>query len=125
MAAERRLPPSVRAGLLAPYDSWANRIATLRFVQDIPLSADHPSHATLDRIEQDLHKLIDRPMQIIWGMRDWCFTPHFLEGWRQRFPAAAVHQLPDAGHYVLEDAIDQVLPLMTSFLSPEESNLKI
>src|SRR5688572_25682235 len=32
----RPLDPAVRSALLAPYDSWHNRIATARFVQDIP-----------------------------------------------------------------------------------------
>src|SRR5262249_53991479 len=43
MATAKGLDPAVKAGLLAPYDSWANRIAVARFVQDIPLVAGHPS----------------------------------------------------------------------------------
>ena len=38
-----RLSGAVRAGYLAPYDSWAHRIAVHRFVQDIPLSPRHRS----------------------------------------------------------------------------------
>ena len=33
----RRMPREVRDAYAAPYDSWANRIAIHRFVQDIPL----------------------------------------------------------------------------------------
>src|SRR5262249_12859996 len=33
----RRMPAEVRDAYAAPYDSWANRIAIHRFVQDIPL----------------------------------------------------------------------------------------
>ena len=33
------MPAAVRRAYLAPYDSWANRISTSRFVQDIPLAA--------------------------------------------------------------------------------------
>ncbi len=116
MAVERTMPPEVMAGYLAPYDSWANRIATLRFVQDIPLSESHPTYQTLGQIEAELHRLVERPMQIIWGMKDWCFTEHFLEGWQQRFPAAELHRIPDAGHYVVEDAIEQIIPLMRAFI---------
>ena len=39
MATAKGLAPDVKAGLLAPYDSWRNRIAVCEFVQDIPLSA--------------------------------------------------------------------------------------
>ena len=35
--AQSRCQRDVRAGYLAPYDTWANRIAVHRFVQDIPL----------------------------------------------------------------------------------------
>src|SRR5438128_2566761 len=38
MAVVKPLPPAVRAAYVAPYDTPAHRIATLRFVQDIPLS---------------------------------------------------------------------------------------
>src|SRR5947207_7725543 len=33
----RPLPPDVRRMYLAPYDSWAHRVAVLKFVQTIPL----------------------------------------------------------------------------------------
>ena len=48
-------------------------------MQDIPLSPRHPSYAALAEIEAGLTQFRDRPVQIIWGMRDWCFTPHFLD----------------------------------------------
>ena len=43
MASRKKLSPDVKAGLIAPYNSPANRIATLRFVQDIPLAPGDPS----------------------------------------------------------------------------------
>ena len=36
MAVTRPLPKAIRSAYTAPYSSWAERIATLRFVQDIP-----------------------------------------------------------------------------------------
>ena len=49
MAVEKpeRMTADVRAGLLAPYDSWANRVAVDRFVKDIPFSPRHPTWQTL------------------------------------------------------------------------------
>ena len=69
-----RMTPAVKAGYLAPYDSWANRVAVLRFVLDIPLSPAHPSYQTLTDIEKGLARF-RAPICLIWGMRDWCFTP--------------------------------------------------
>lgn len=111
----RRLSPAVRAGLLAPYDSWANRVAIDRFVRDIPLKPSHPSYATLAQIEQGLSKLRHKPVQLIWGMQDWCFTPHFLQRFLDFFPDAEVLRLADAGHYVVEEAHARILPLLDQF----------
>ncbi|MGB0514460.1 MAG: alpha/beta fold hydrolase, partial [Wenzhouxiangellaceae bacterium] len=46
MATEHKLEPAVARGLVAPYRLGpASRLATLRFVQDIPLSPDDPGWA--------------------------------------------------------------------------------
>ncbi|MBN2007355.1 MAG: alpha/beta fold hydrolase [Anaerolineae bacterium] len=113
----RRFTPEVRAGYLAPYDSWRNRIAVYRFVQDIPLSTQHPTRATVDAIDARLHLFSHHPMLILWGADDFVFTTKtFLAGWRTRFPSAEVHILENAGHYVVEDAHERILPLMEKFL---------
>ncbi len=111
-----RMTPALRAGLLAPYDSWQNRQAIYRFVEDIPMSPAHPSYATLLAIERGLPSLADRPWAFVWGMRDWCFTPEFLEQFLTFIPGAEVHRLADAGHYVVEDAHERIVPLVTQFL---------
>ncbi len=111
-----RLSPSVRAGYLAPYDTWEHRQAIYRFVQDIPLSPRHPSYATLANIETGLAQLAGRPIQIVWGMQDWCFTPACLEKFIELLPDAEVHRLEDAGHWVVEDAPATVMGLIEQFL---------
>jgi haloalkane dehalogenase len=116
MATEKGLAPAVRAGLLAPYDSWANRVAVQRFVEDIPMSPAHPSWATLRRVEEGLAQFRDRPVLIGWGEKDWCFNRFFRQDWERRFPDAEVHRFADAGHYVLEDAKEALLPIVTSFV---------
>jgi haloalkane dehalogenase len=114
---KERMTASVRSGYLAPYNSWRNRIAIHRFVQDIPWEEDHPTRATLLEIEAGLQKLTDRPMLIIWGADDFCFTERdFLPKWQKHFPGATTHVLRNAGHYVVEDAPEQIVPLMIDFL---------
>ncbi len=111
-----RLGRAARAGLLAPYDSWRHRTAVYQFVRDIPLNPRHPSYATLAGIEAGLGKLQHLPTLLIWGMRDWCFTPHFLDRFCELFPAASVVRLDDAGHYVVEEAADAILARLREFL---------
>jgi pimeloyl-ACP methyl ester carboxylesterase len=112
----RPLPPAVRRMYLAPYDSWAHRIAVVRFVQTIPLKPTDPGYDIVTETEHRLHLLRDRPMLICWGMRDFVFDGDFLAQWEQHFPAAEVHRYDDVGHYVLEDAGDEVATRVDEFL---------
>jgi cis-3-alkyl-4-acyloxetan-2-one decarboxylase len=111
-----RMTPAVRAGYLAPYGSWADRVAIMRFVQDIPLTPEHPSYVTLLALEIALSTLAAKPMLFIWGERDWCFTPIFLDDFLEHFPNAESLRLPEAGHYVFEDAPEQIMPRVREFL---------
>jgi haloalkane dehalogenase len=118
----RRLNDVERRGYLWPYDSWANRVAVNAFVQDIPLRPAHSSWATLAAVEQGLAQFRDRPALVIWGGRDFCFNDHFLARWREFLPAAEVHRVADAGHYVLDDARENVVPWIERFLTgPDQS----
>ena len=112
----RALSCDEKRGYLLPYDSWANRIAVHRFVQDIPMEAEHPTRATLAQVEAALPKLSNRKKLIIWGGCDFCFNDHFLARWRSIYPDAETVRLADAGHYVLEDAAAEALPLIGRFL---------
>lgn len=116
MAVSKPLPREVAAGLLAPYDSWRNRIATYEFVRDIPLTPRDRSFATLQKIEAQLSSLADKKVCLIWGMRDWCFTPAFLQRFQQFFPNSETHQLANASHYLVEDAPHEVIAAMEKFL---------
>jgi haloalkane dehalogenase len=117
MAVVDPLRPDVQRGYLAPYDSWANRVATLRFVQDIPIAIGDPSYDLARWTDDHLHRLAAVPKLICWGARDFVFDDAFLAEWRRRFPDAEVHRFEDAGHYVLEDAGDRIIPLVRDFLA--------
>ncbi len=112
----RSLSADEKRGYLLPYDSWANRVAVSGFVQDIPMSPRHPTWATLAVVAAGIEQFGDRPALIVWGGRDFCFDDSFLAEWKRRLPAAAVHRLADAGHYVLDDAREDVVPRVATFL---------
>jgi pimeloyl-ACP methyl ester carboxylesterase len=116
-----RLTPAIREGFRAPYDSWAHRVAVHGFIKDIPMKNSHPTHATLAHIQKRLGRLNAKPMMICWGMKDFCFTKAFLDTWKQYFPNAQVHEFSDAGHYVLEDAHERIIPLLHEFLEETET----
>ena len=108
MSTVRPLAAEVKRGYLFPYDSWAHRVAVHRFVQDIPMRASHPTRVVLDGIEAGLSLLAERKKTILWGGRDFCFNDHFLAHWTRVCPEAEVHRYDDAGHYVLEDAGEDI-----------------
>ena len=112
----RPMSAEVRRAYEAPYDSWANRIATLRFVQDIPLSPGDAAYARVAAAGKRLHEFADRPAIIGWGLRDFVFDHHFLRGFTTALPKAEVHEYSDAGHYVLEDKHEVLVPAIRTFL---------
>jgi pimeloyl-ACP methyl ester carboxylesterase len=117
----RPLSADVRDGLIAPYDSWANRRAVLRFVQDIPLAPGDPGFDIVTGIGERVGQFDDRPVLICWGARDFVFDDHFLRVWQQKLPHAEVHRFADAGHYVLEDAGEEIEALVRRFLHVHEA----
>lgn len=117
MASRRGLAPAVRAGLIAPYDSPAHRIATLKFVQDIPLTPRDPSYALVASVSAGLPLLADRPMLLLWGRHDFVFDEDYLAEWRRRFPNASSEVFEGAGHYLLEDEPGQILERIRAFLA--------
>jgi haloalkane dehalogenase len=112
----RPMSAAVAAGYLEPYASWAERVAVHRFVLDIPLRPGDPAWPILCETADRLDVLASRPMLVAWGMRDFVFDRHFLDEWTRRFPAAEVHRFEDCGHYVLEDAAEEIVPLVRRFL---------
>jgi cis-3-alkyl-4-acyloxetan-2-one decarboxylase len=113
----KKLDPAVRQGLLAPYDQPNHRIAIDKFVQDIPTSNRHRTWQVLEQLEKDLVKLQDKPTTFVWGMRDWCFTPYCLERLQISFPEAKVRSLADVGHYIMEEASQEVIEALTLMMA--------
>ena len=62
-------------------------------------------------------------MLICWGLKDFVFDKHFLAEWQKRFPDAQVHAFDDCGHYILEDASDEVTLLINDFLKTSEAEI--
>ena len=108
---------ALRGAYCVPYDTAADRLATLRFVQDIPLKPGDRGYDLISEVEAGLDRFADLPMTICWGLKDFVFDKHFLKEWQRRFPNAAVHAFADCGHYILEDASDEVIPIIEQFLA--------
>lgn len=117
MASTRGLPSAVRAGFLAPYATAARRRAVADFVADIPLAEAHASRRALQGVADRLPALASHPILLLWGARDFCFTTHFYDVFRQIWPAAQSKVFADSGHYVLEDAGAEGITAAADFLA--------
>lgn len=120
MAVVKPLSQTVRHGYLLPYASWAERVAVSAFVRDIPMRPSHPSWNELLAIEASFPLWRERPALIAWGERDWCFTPAFRAQWQERLPQAKTFRYPAAGHWLFEDAGDDLRDRLGEFLQRTE-----
>jgi len=123
VALKKPVSAEVRKGYTGPYDSWANRIATLRFVQDIPLTPQDAAWEILVATEARLPDFAGKPCLLVWGEKDFVFDLHFLRKWQQIFPQAKVLSYPDCGHYVLEDAGPAATRAISDFLDANEPGI--
>lgn len=112
-----KMSKEVAAGYVAPYDSWKNRIATLRFVQDIALKKGDPGYDMIEDLENNLSLFKNTPVLIAWGLQDVVFDHIILDTWIRYMPQAEVHRFEDCGHYVLEDAQQEIGELVMDFLT--------
>lgn len=115
MSTTKKLSPLIKKGFILPYHDFHSRIATAKFVQDIPMTETHQSYATLKAIENKLTDL-KVPVLLLWGEQDFCFTTNFFKRWQDFFPNATTRLFPNAGHYLIEDELDEVIKEIDSFL---------
>ena len=120
VAFKKPVSSRVRKAYKGPYDSWANRIATLRFVQDIPLAPQDPGYEIIQATELRLPDFADKPCLLAWGEKDFVFDLHFLNKWKLIFPHAKVLSYPDCGHYIFEDAGQPLTQAISDFLDENE-----
>ncbi|HEX7598463.1 MAG TPA: alpha/beta hydrolase, partial [Polyangia bacterium] len=57
------------------------------------------------------------PAMICWGERDVVFPAATLDIWRQHWPHAEIHRFSDCGHWVLEDAPEEIGEKVAAFMA--------
>jgi haloalkane dehalogenase len=112
------LPKEIREGYHRPYRTQTSRRAILGFVRDIPFSRSHPTAVLMDDVVARLPTLSDKPVKILWGMKDPCFHPGIFHHFAARFPQAELVQIPEASHLLLEDAAVEIVAAVNEFLQP-------
>ena len=67
------------------------------------------SRAFLEEVERGLPRLADRPALIVWGDRDFAFREAERKRFEGLFPRHRSLTLRGAGHYIQEDAPDEIV----------------
>ncbi len=111
----RKLSRSELSGYRFPYQNHKDRLAIHRFVQDIPVGPEDPSWETLQEVERNLDRLRDHPLLLLWGEKDPVFNTDFLRHWQNLWPEADVYSWAEAGHLLLDEFPDKLLPIIRNF----------
>lgn len=70
----------------------------------------------LDQLWTHISTLNDKPKLIVWGMKDIAFREKELQRWERRFPEAQTVRLSSVGHFVQEEAPDELAEAVVPFL---------
>jgi haloalkane dehalogenase len=118
---ERILPSGVRRRTLSeavmnayrgPFPTPASRRPTAVFPREILASRPF-----LAEVEARLPPLRDRPALIVWPTNDVAFRDREQRRWEQIFPNHRTVSLDGAGHYIQEDAADEIVAAVRGWRS--------
>lgn len=93
-----------------PFPNREARIPTAVFPRAITRS-----RPLLEEVEAGLATLSDRPALILWALKDRAFGKAELERWQRELHNHTTVTLPDSGHFLQDDAHDEVVAAITSW----------
>ena len=88
-------------------------------------SAALPGHIVgasdwLRAIWDERGKFAAKPALLLWGHRDIAFRNKELDTWRAALHAYELHEFPDRGHFLAEEAPDEIAPLIQAFIAGDD-----
>ena len=93
-----------------PFPTPEHREPICVFPREIVASADF-----LAGVEKRLERIRELPTLIVWGDRDPAFRARERERFQASFPHHEVHLLRGAGHYIQEDAPEEISAAITNW----------
>lgn len=117
MAMKRKPSRRVKAMYRAPFATRESRHAHAVLPGEIL-----KSHDFLAAIEQRIDALTHLPTLIVWPDGDMGFKERHLQRWRTAFPHHTLVKLEGVGHYIQEEAPDEIANAITAWWRPEEGS---
>jgi haloalkane dehalogenase len=100
----KKLPEAVMDAYRGPFPTPESRRPLHVFPREILASRPF-----LAEIESGLPALRDRPALIVWGTKDVAFREPERRRWEELFPDHRTVRLEGAGHYIQEDAAEEIV----------------
>lgn len=119
----RPIDPKAMANYREPHKAPAHRAGIAAFAKLIPDRHDHPNAAYIDDIRVALNNW-DVPVLVLWPDGDMAWRPDEGERIAQLFRHGEFQLLRNAGHYLQEDASDEVAQWVVRFLAKLDSSAK-
>jgi pimeloyl-ACP methyl ester carboxylesterase len=116
---KKNLSRSIHQHYLNPLNTPQNRMGTFGLVKALA-----NNHAWYRGIEERQKALADKPVLMLWGMKD-RFVPHSLMMplWKQVWNNAEYIEFTEAGHFVEEEAPERVCKEIEHFLAKNISQV--
>ena len=110
---ENSKSPDVLSAYRAPFPTPESRKGIYIFAKSLMKSGDW-----LSMVQSKLSALEGKPVELLFGMKDPFFGKEYItERWRDQFPDANVVRVPDAGHFLEEDAPDHIVAAIRRVLT--------
>jgi haloalkane dehalogenase len=109
----QKLAPEVMDAYRGPFPTPRSRVPTWVFPREIL-----GSRPFLAGVERGLPKLRDRSALIVWPTKDVAFKERERRRWEQVFPGHRTVLLEGAGHYIQEDAPEQIVAAIREWAGP-------
>lgn len=106
----KKLTEAERAMYKAPHPTAESRIPMHLMPREILTATP-----LLAEIERGLDALSAKPALIVWGEKDQAFKQAQRRRWEQTFPNHTTHILRGAGHYIQEDAPEEIVAAITGW----------
>jgi haloalkane dehalogenase len=110
---QKKLSEAVMEAYRGPFPTPESRRPLHVFPREILASRPF-----LGAIERDLPRLRDRPALLVWPTKDIAFREPERQRWEDVFPNHQTVMLEGAGHYIQEDAADEIVTAIRSWRSP-------
>ena len=97
--------PAILKAYTDPFGTPVSRIGTYIFPRQI-----RKASAWLESIQGRLSVLREKPVEIVWGMKDPAFgSRRCIRKWLGHFPNANLERIENASHYLQEDSPDRIV----------------